>query len=209
VFLVNQEVESSRRIRSDKKRAVSPYISLLHQDKIKKLSYITDLPKKTIGEVLIQEALKSNKVMSDIRVFFRREFAKDPDHLYLGDLSRKPYKLMFGVDKNRLPMRFLATDYNNLAALAYALDCSVSTAAALLLKIALKQNDLYILLGQAILKSMDKEEIQDIRMLCRILDKSSPEHYITVPLIISHAIELGMSKSERISSIILKWLQKS
>ncbi|NOU81175.1 hypothetical protein GC101_20130 [Paenibacillus sp. LMG 31459] len=205
---MNQEVESSRKTRTDKKRAVSPFISKDHFELIRKLAYITDLPQKSVGEILITEGMKSNKIISSLRVLFRREFAKDADHLYLGDLARKPYRCKLGTDKKRLPMRFLEKDFNNLASLAYALDCSISMAAGLLIKMGMKRDDLYTLLSQSLLKRMNHEEIQDIRKLCRILDKNSPEHYITMPLLISHALELGISKGKSIKFIILSWKEK-
>jgi hypothetical protein len=197
-----------RKVRSDKKRAIAPSLDVDTYELISHLSYVCDLPLKTVGELLSREAFNSYKILDEIKVHFRRTLQYKDDHYYVGDIQKKPYRMEKG-DKRRLYLKFYEFEYENFATLAYALDCSLSAATGLLIQKAIQRKDvMYPILSRYIHRKLDPKRAMQLREICRYLDKRSPYEYITVPHIISHVLENCIETGKRIKREINIWIDQ-
>jgi len=195
--------EEGRKTRIDKKIPVAPFVSDEVMEVISQISYISDLPKKTIGERVIREGINSKAVLESINGLFRRNFSKNENHMYVGELDRDPYRENFTGGKDRLYMRFYAFEHGRLAELAFALDCSLQTAAGLIIKTAVQRKDiLYPLLGQVLIRELDPQRQNQLRSLSRFLDARSTEAYVTSPMIMSYIVEQSLTDQQKISKSI-------
>lgn len=100
------KVGEERKQRVDKKRAIAPYIEGPVYEQISRLSYICDLPLKSVGEMLAREGLRSRALIERIKRLFRRDFTVDEYHHCFGQPSNKPYRSVITTDHSRLFMRF-------------------------------------------------------------------------------------------------------
>jgi len=133
--------EEGRKVRSDKKRKVSPTIDIHLRESIYRLAYVSNTPVKDIGEAICHSGLLSKQVIEHLSKNFRRP-VRLLNTLYLGDLSRPSVqKRRYAESTDRITIRFNQHTYNNLAALAYALDVTPSRACALLLDASIHTSD--------------------------------------------------------------------
>lgn len=173
---------------------------------VNRIGYICDLPIKTVGEMIGREALKSQDVMELIGKGFRRDFRFSESHVFIGRAENKPFRQKQMEDKQRLHMKYYGFEYDRLSELAFALDCSVSAAAGLLIHTAVqRKNILYPILSRGIIRQLDPKRVQQLRELCRYLDAYSPDNYITMPLVISEALMVGLQQSKKINKTFDEW----
>lgn len=199
--------EAGRKTRSDKKRPVAPYVSAEVFEVVSQISYISDLPMKTIGERIFRDGIQSRALLESISGLFRRDFARTEGHMYIGNLEREPYKDSFEGEKKRLHMRMYAFEHGRLAELAFALDSSLQTAAGLIIKTAVSRKDiLYPLLGQMIIRELDPQRQCQLKSLSRFLDARSTEAYVTTPMVMSHIIIQSLSDQQKISKSLSQLL---
>lgn len=132
-----------RKERSDKKRAVAPYISSAAYEQVARIGYVCDLPLKAVGELLSRESLRSREILDVIKLNFRRDYIVDSYQYCLGQARNKPFRMEFKGEKQRLSMRFYNFEYERFAALAYALDCSIQMAVGYVIETALAKKKHY------------------------------------------------------------------
>ncbi|WP_391123517.1 hypothetical protein [Psychrobacillus sp. L3] len=133
--------EVGRKVRSDKKRKVSPTIDIHLRESIYRLAYVSNTPVKDIGEAICRSGLLSKQVIEYLSMNFRRPI-RLMNTFYMGDLSRSSVQKRSSPDStDRITIRFEQQTYNNLAALAYALDVTPSRACALLLGAGIHTTD--------------------------------------------------------------------
>lgn len=195
-----------RKIRSDKKREVAPYVNEAAYKLVNRISYICDLPIKTVGEMIGREALKSPEIMGLIGERFRRDFRLNEYHVFMGRSENKPFRQKWMEEKQRLHMKYYSFEYDRFSELAFSLDCSVSAAAGLLIQTSIQQKHiLYPILSRGIIRQLDPKRIQQLRELCRYLDAYSSDHYITIPLVISEALTVGLQQAKKINKTFEEW----
>lgn len=191
--------EEGRKTRSDKKMPVAPYVSSEVHEMICQVSYVTDLPRKTVGERLFREGIHSKALLDSIMGLFRRHFQRNENHMYVGDLDRSSYRPKIVGEKHRLHMRLIAPDHDRLTDLAYALDCSHQAAAGLIIETAILRKDvLYPMLGQIIVNELDPKRYNQLRSLSRFLDARSRDAYVTTPMIMSYVVEQSLMEQQTI-----------
>lgn len=196
-----------RRVRCDKKRSIAPYIDRDTHEVINRLSYICDLPNKSVGEMLGREGIQSKLLLEAIRIHFRRNYKKDSNHIFLGDEMNEPYRTKgLGEDRHRLYMKYYNFEYDRFADLAFALDCSVSMATGLVIHTAIRRKDIfYTAMGRGIIRDLDFKRAQQLRDLCRSLDQESPDTYITMPLVLAHILQKGLLETQKIKDTMDEW----
>lgn len=196
-----------RKARSDKKRAVAPYISSTAYEQVARIGYVCDLPLKAVGELLSREGLHSKEILDVIKLNFRRDYIVDNYQYCLGQATNKPFRMDYKGEKHRLSMRFYNFEYERYAALAYALDCSIQMAVGYVIETALaKKNTMLSVLSKGIIRDLDPKRKEQLRHICRYLDQRSHEAYITVPMVLEHVLENGLSSQRKITKTIDGWI---
>ncbi|WP_338709243.1 hypothetical protein [Paenibacillus amylolyticus] len=192
--------EEGRKTRSDKKIAVAPYVSSEVYEMVSQVSYISDLPIKSVGERLFQEGIHSRVLLDHIKGLFRRNYQRTGEHMYVGDLTLSPYRPNFEGEKQRLHMRMLTSYHDRLTDLAYALDCSNQAAAGLVIETAVMRKDiLYPFLGQIIVRELDTQRYNQLRSLSRFLDARSKDAYITTPVLMRYIVEQSLNDQQKLN----------
>lgn len=203
------KMERSRKERLDKKRSIKPMVSVDLYDTITSISYICTLPLKTIGETLIIEALNSKQVLESISKFFRRSFTQG-NVIYCGDPSREPFRIDYkNFDTRKIHMRFRQHTHENIAVLAYALDCSVSTAGTLVLEGATQTREVILsVISKHVSLQIDHRRRVQLRQLIRSINDMSNDDIRQTTLstflnfIIDECIEQAVTLKQKISEYL-------
>lgn len=125
-----------RKTRSDKKREVKPVIKIELKDMIYRLSYITHTPAKDICEFMCIYAIKNKENIEYLSKHFKRDIRLGQT-LYRGFIENTSIEKRLSGQSERVTVRFKQIDYELIAILGYALDCSASRSTAVLLERAL------------------------------------------------------------------------
>lgn len=164
-----------RKVRSDKKRDVKPTMSRELKDCIYRLAYITDIPIKNVAERICIEGLDKPKVISYLSRNFRRNL-RIHQTLYIGDLDRISVTKRTSHSQNeRITIRFKSDTHEKLAALAYALDCSVSRATALLLDATVREIGFINDFAERFLKeNIDDSRMKELEKILKYINVNNP-----------------------------------
>lgn len=127
----------TRKVRSDKKREVKPVIKLELKDAIYRLSYITYTPVKDVAARLCDYIINDNRMISHYSQYFQRDIRLS-NTLYFGHLSNKRFTKRDPGENDRITVRFTQKEYDSIAVLSYALDCTPSRTVAILLYTAMR-----------------------------------------------------------------------
>lgn len=127
-----------RKIRSDKKRDVKPLIPLHLKKNIYRLSDVCDLPVKDIASIICVEGLRSKMVMEYLLPNFKRG-VRLANTVYFGSLENHSLQRKTDTSQHeRITIKFVAADYENIGLLAYALDVTPSRATAILINAGIR-----------------------------------------------------------------------
>jgi len=164
-----------RKVRSDKKRDVQPTVSKELKDCIYRLSYITDTPVKDVAEEICINGIQRNKVISHLSQNFRRDIRID-NTLYLGDSERVSVRKRTGPGQSeRITIRFKSDMYERLSVLAFALDCSVSRATALLMDAAVREVDFVNEFVRGYLSEhVDERRMNELKKVLKYINSKNP-----------------------------------
>ena len=121
-----------RKVRSDKKREVKPVIKLELKDAIYRLSYITYTPVKDVCARLCSYVINDKRAIGHYSQYFQRDIRLS-NTLYFGHPSNKRFTKRDPGENDRLTVRFTQAEYDSIAILSYALDCTPSRTVAVLL----------------------------------------------------------------------------
>lgn len=132
---VKREVE--RKVRSDKKREVKPVIKLELKDAIYRLSYITYTPVKDVCARLCMYVITDKHMIGQYARYFQRDIRLE-NTLYFGSSSNKRFTKRDPGETSRVTVRFTQAEYDSIAILSYALDCTPSRTVAILLYAAMR-----------------------------------------------------------------------
>ena len=129
---MRRRAESTRKVRSDKKRDVQPFLSLKLKQQLFRFSFLCREPLKDTAERLCVEGSMSTLIFDDIQPFFRRNLSIH-NHHYFGDLNH-PRLNIIQLNPEKITIRFTQQDYEALANVAYVLDLPKNQTAAVLIK---------------------------------------------------------------------------
>ncbi|MEK5061052.1 hypothetical protein BK126_26415 [Paenibacillus sp. FSL H7-0326] len=194
-----------RKVRSDKKRAVASPLSMSDYDEISRISYILDMPMKTVAEFLCIEAFNSSDIIDNIQHYFRRDLQWENRYIF-GVKERKAFKPRIAV-KKRLYMRFLAADHDKVSSLAFALDSSIQMASSLLLGTMIRRKDiLFKNLARLVEYRLSDRDREKVKSVATYLTLDSQEN-ITVPMVIAYIIEKSLKEKRRLDRVLQELLK--
>ncbi|MFJ7371576.1 hypothetical protein ACIQVU_19420 [Lysinibacillus sp. NPDC098008] len=175
--------ERKRKVRSDKKRDIKPTISLELKDSIYRLSFITRTPVKDVSELLLKNALFEN---TDILKSLSKNFIRDiriNNTFYIGNLQNERIAKTEDGETDRISFRLKNDVYEILRALSYALDCSVSRIAAILLYESIIDKVFIERYVESYLDSLDKSRKKELKQVLKYIRKETDESYNLVDLL--------------------------
>jgi hypothetical protein len=154
-----EDIYQSRKPRSDRKRNIKAVISMVRYECFKRIAYITSSPVQDVGAILCMEGLQCKSVIDKLSAYFRRDYMYENVYgdpiLYPGATSQLPVKVDRGNGhRAQISMRFYQDQHDKIGAIAYALDLTISSAVALILDTAFKQD-----LGTEYIARFIKEEL--------------------------------------------------
>lgn len=197
-----------RKTRSDKKRAIAAPLTAAQYERIFMLSYLCELPMKTIGEGLTIKGYEKDEVVNIFQTHLRRNLAYKTNRFLIGHLDYESY-VLFGKREKRLSMRLRATDYELISQLAYAMDLSVQGAAASIITEVLKQENLmYDIMAQLIKNNLDEATNEQIRRLASQINAKSPHEYITLSMVLGYALEKAIEEQVKVRIILNGWFRR-
>ncbi|KQY83682.1 hypothetical protein ASD24_29645 [Paenibacillus sp. Root52] len=194
-----------RKIRVDKKRAIAAPLTAAQYEKIFMLSYLCELPMKTIGEALTIKGYEKDEVVNIFQAHLRRNLTYKTNRFLIGHLDNEAY-VLFGKPKKRLTMRLRTTDHELISELAYAMDLSVQGAAASIITEVLKQEKImYEIVAQLLRHNLDEATNEQIRRLANQINAKSPNEYITLSMVLGYAIEKAIEEQTKVRIILNNW----
>ncbi|AIE61761.1 hypothetical protein [Bacillus methanolicus] len=202
--------EKERRTRSDKKRDVKPTITIQLKECIYRLSYITNTPVKDVAETICEAGLVSRKVMDYLSQHFRRP-VRLKNTLYMGDLDRSSLQKRSSAGQcERITIRLPQGTYENLTALAYALDVTPSRATALLLDASIRNSDFINEYVRDYLKQhLDDGRMRELKKVMKFINTNNPyEEEISWSALLSFLFDELKIGASNISESIQDWLDK-
>lgn len=126
-----------RQKRSDKKVDVKPTMSITLKNQLYDFADQCDEPVKDIAERMCVDGMVSGDVMEEICKWLRRDYFYKNTHV-MGHMERPKLKITSKGETNKVTMRLKQTDYDKLSELAYALDITATSTAAVLIRMTSK-----------------------------------------------------------------------
>lgn len=209
---MNREEASAtlRKTRSDKKRDVKPTIPLELKECVYRLSYIMNTPVKDIAESLCVEGIFSKRVLEYMSSNFKRSIRLEGT-LYVGDINRRTMQKRHNAGKSeRITIRFKPNDYENITALAYALDVTPSRATALLLDASVRNAEFINEFVRLYLKeNLDSKRMKEMRGVMKFINTNNPyEEEISWSSTLSYIMGEFKSEASNIKEKVNEFLIK-
>lgn len=203
------EKKGERVQRSDKKRDVKPTIKLDLKDAIYRLSSITYTPVKDVCPSLCMLVINDRRSIGSLSQYFKRDLLFDTT-LFRGHVTNKTIVKRLDGYGERVTMRFSHSEYSKIALLAFALDCTLSRATAILLEISMSEarfvNE-YI--KEFLRHELSESQMREFKEILRYINKHGESHHSWASLLAHVVDEVGTPVSrikEAVSDFIdLKW----
>lgn len=209
-----EDINRKRKIRSDKKREIQPVISVELYDCIARISYITTTPIKNVGETLCMEGYRSQKVIDQLSPFFRRDFRYSNRYgdiiIIPGDSDRVPFKINRGDgNRARISMRFHQDNHDKISEMAFALDMTISSAAAFLLETAYSLDIGLDYIQGYIIKSLDANQIEQFEAILQFMNEQNhPDQKITMADLLDFLAGEAYERSMRLEYYLREWIDQ-
>jgi len=203
------EKKGGRGQRLDKKRDVKPTLKLDLKDVIYRLSHITYTPVKDVCPTLCMMVIKDRQTIENLSQYFKRDLLFD-NTMFRGHVSNETIQKRINVPGERVTIRFSQSEYSAIALLAFALDCTVSRATAILLEISMSQ----ILFVNEYVKEylrheLSESQLREFKEILRYVNSNGVSHHSWFSLLAHVVDEVGSPVNrikEAISSFIdLNW----
>ncbi|WJY27498.1 hypothetical protein [Sporosarcina trichiuri] len=197
-----------RKIRSDKKRDVKPTVPLDLRDCIYRLSFITDTPVKDVIEAVLLDGSKRKRPLSHLSQYFLRD-VRVGQVVYLGDPDRVPVGRRGASGKTvRISTRVTQDMYNDLEGVAYAMGCSVSRAAALLIDATVRDVDFVNDFVRSYLEeNVDEERMRDLRRVLKYINADNPySERISYAALLSYLVDEVRVGAERVQDTVSEFV---
>ncbi|WP_129731769.1 hypothetical protein [Ectobacillus funiculus] len=203
-------LERVRKVRSDKKREVKPTITMSLYECIDRLSYMTTNPIKDVAEEICVLGLQSEKTIDLLAGYFRRDYWIQERKLIRGDVSRAPYTFKDGdSQKRRISIRFSQSIHDKLSELAYALDMTVSSTTALLLKTAIYESTIFV---DYVLKHLDDEtteaRMNQLQYIVDFINESNKEEPIDIRMLVSYILDKASTKTRDFKRTFVQFIEQ-
>lgn len=171
-----QAGERQRKVRSDKKRDIKPTVAVQLKDSIYRLSFITTTAVKDVCEMLVVNAFENEAIIANVANYFQRD-VRIGQTLFVGRLQNERIGRTIAGETDRISFRVKQNLYEKLYALSYALDCSVSRVASVLLYESMTDADFIEQYMARYVDSLDQSRKKELQQLLRYIRKETNEHY--------------------------------
>ncbi len=164
-----------RKVRSDKKRDISPTVTHELRECIYRLAYITDTPVKDVAEAICVNGFTTAKVIEYMAQYFRRDI-RFANTIYRSRTNAIPISKRGIAGKTvRIAIRFKTPDYDTISAMAYAMDCTVSRACALLLDASVRDGEFIDeFVWKYLEANLDAERVRELKKILRYVNADNP-----------------------------------
>jgi len=207
---VNEVVEKGGRgQRVDKKRDVKPTVELDLKDTIYRLSGITFLPVKDVCPALCMLVINDRRSIEYLSKFFKRDLLFDTT-IFRGHVTNKSVEKRLNGYGERITMRLSQIEYAKVALLAFALDCTVSRATAILLEMSMSEvRFVNAYIKEFLRHELSESQMREFKEILRYVNKHGESHHSWASLLAHVMDEVGTPVtriSEAVSDFIdLKW----
>ncbi|MEB2279648.1 hypothetical protein LAV73_06490 [Lysinibacillus xylanilyticus] len=158
----------NRRItRSDKKVDVKPTISESLKTTLYKLAEICDEPVKDVTERLCNTGAVSEIIIEEIRKWFRRDYRWN-NTITMGYPERPKLRITVHPNKGKVTIKFKQRDFDQLSVLAFSLDITPTTAAAVLIRVTLGNKRFMQWYLSKYLSHLEEMKIREIYRLLKL-----------------------------------------
>lgn len=156
-----------RLARSDKKVDVKPTISKSLKTTLYRFAEICDEPVKDVAEKLCNTGALSEIIIDEIRIWFRRNYRWN-DTVTMGYPERPKLRITVHPDKGKVTIKFKQRNFDQLSDLAYAMDITPTTVAAVLIRVTLGNKKFMQWYLSRFLMHLDQMKIRDIYKLLKL-----------------------------------------
>lgn len=199
-----------RKVRSDRKRDIKPTVTLELRECIYRLAYITDTPVKDVAEAICINGVTSPKVIEHIAQHFRRDI-RFASTLYRSNANSTPIKKRYlNGQTARITIRFKTDTYDTIAAMAYALDCTVSRACALVLDASVRDGEFIDGFVRGYLEqALDADRMGELRRVLKYVNANNPyEETYTWAALLSLMVEEVRDASTKVTETVTDFVVK-
>lgn len=153
-----------KKIRSDKKVDLKATLSVQSKERLRAFSAACNEPLKDVSERFLSLALYSRIIISELCVWFRRNYIYD-NSIAFGDLDRPKIVVKSSGPSDVVSLKLRRPVYEKLCELAHALDIPPSTTVSLLLVSAMNDPQFMKDYMDQFLSDMDPYEIKEIKKI--------------------------------------------
>jgi len=195
--------------RSDKKRDVKPTIKLDLKDTIYRLSSLTFTPVKDVCPELCMYVINDRESIKSLSSMFKRDLRFD-NTMFIGHNSNKTITKKLNGYGERITMRLTYNQYQKVALLAFALDCTVSRTTAVLLEMSMNEVRFVNKYVKNYLKSeLTESQLRQFKEILKYVNKYGESQYSWASLL-AHVVDEVGTPVTRIREFIsdfteLKW----
>lgn len=195
--------------RSDKKRDVKPTIKLDLKDALYRLSGITYTPVKDVCPSLCMLVVNDRRSIEYLSKYFKRDLLFD-NTIFRGHVTNPTIEKRLNDLGERVTMRLMYNEYSKVALLAFALDCTVSRATALLLEISMGEvRFVNAYIKEFLRHELSESQMREFKEILRYVNKHGESHHSWASLLAHVVDEVGTPVArikEAVSDFIdLKW----
>lgn len=195
--------------RSDKKRDVKPTLKLDLKDALYRLSGITYTPVKDVCPAMCMFVINDRQSIQGLSNYFKRDLVFD-NTLFRGHVTNKTIDKRLNGLAERVTMRLSQGEYTKVALLAFALDCTVSRAAAILLEISMREvRFVNAYIKEFLRHELSESQMREFKEILRYVNRNGESHHSWASLLAHVMDEVGTPVSrikEAVSDFIdLKW----
>lgn len=188
-----------RKVRSDKKIPIGPFVSSAVYDCFEALKYITGQSIKQLGEDFLTEGMKSSKAVGKMKMDFKNQFILNEYISYpaLGTAERG-YRPNVGKSPFRVQMRLNTALHDRIIDLSYALATTKSAAAGYLLVSSFMTGDiLKKVVTNYVGDDMDRQRVKELKRIIKFIQTYNPHQEETsLWLLFAHQIKTGLEYLE-------------
>ena len=195
--------------RSDKKRDVKPTVKLDLKDALYRLSSITYTPVKDVCPTLCMLVVNDRQSIQSMSKYFKRDLLFDTT-IFRGHVTNLTIDKRLNGLGERVTMRLSHDEYSKIALLAFALDCTISRATAILLEISMKEVRFVNSYIKGFLRhELSESEMREFKEILSYINRNGESHHSWASLLAHVVDEVGTPVSrikEAVSDFIdLKW----
>ncbi|WP_249659684.1 hypothetical protein [Lysinibacillus fusiformis] len=132
-----------------------------------KFADICDEPVNDVAERLCNTGAVSEFVVEEIKKWFRRDY-RWKDTITMGYPERPKWRITVQPNKGKVTIKFKQRDFEQLSVLAFALDITPTTTAAVLIRVTLGNKKVMQWYLSNFLRHLDEMEIRKIYRLLKL-----------------------------------------